>query len=166
MQPSRILVVLGDKHWTSQAFHLACAMARNSNATVGLIRLIPVANPHQLGNINRHPRPDQEARLLLRDLMATAEDYAIELEIFQLHYTSYINGLSSAAGELMAAAMFAPAPKHRITILNQFQQWRMHRAVHCPLYTLDQGEKPRWAEFPRESDQPLEFPETPALSSR
>jgi hypothetical protein len=165
MTTSRILVVIGEEKWTRQAMHLACAMARNLDASVALIRLVPVANPHQLGNIYRSPDVDPNHRALLYELLATAEDYQTKTEIIRLHYASYINGISSAVAELQALALFSPAPRHQSHLWYRFQLWRMRRAVKCPLYTLDPANQPAWAQSPRLAELPKTLDESPALSS-
>jgi hypothetical protein len=163
MELSRILVVLGEKQWTRRAMHLACAMARNQGAAVMVISTVPVANPQQLGNINYHPDHDLDYQKFVHDLIATAEDYQVPLETIQLHYASYINGISSAADELKAAAVFATLPKYRLKILANLQFWRLSRAIKCRLYTLDGAGESDWAESPPQSDLGRGLPEAHAL---
>lgn len=159
MAETRILVVLGNERWTNQAMHLACAMARNEHTSVALVRPVPVANPEQLGNVDFHPDHTQRLQRTIHEISATAEDYQVSFEVIQLHYSSYINGIRSAAEELNAMAVFAPLSKHRLKIIDRFQTWRFHRALSCPLFTLDPDDRTGRDENLKQANQPMNLPE-------
>lgn len=164
MATARILVVLGVEKWTRQAMHLACAMARNLDASVAIIRLVPVSNPHQLGATDRTPERNPQCLALQHELLATAEDYQTKAEVIRLHYASYNSGIGSAAEELQALALFSPPPRHTVKWLRTFQLWRLRRAVKCPLYTLDPADQPAFVQTPKPADWPVSLPDSPALS--
>ncbi|MFO7664982.1 MAG: hypothetical protein R6X18_20670 [Chloroflexota bacterium] len=149
MTTPRILVVTDEEKWTRQAMHLACAMARNLDASVALIQLVPVANPYQLGNIDHPPDFDPDHQAFINELLVTSEDYQTKTEIIRLHYASYINGISSAAEELQALGLFSPPSRYKGHLWERLQSWRLRRAVKCPLFTLDPADQPGWVQSPK-----------------
>jgi hypothetical protein len=132
-----ILVQLADEAWTLQAIHLASALARNCDAKLVLLRLIPVRHLGYLGSdIGNMPVTDDEyARL--RSYAATAEDYGVELIVASMQCVAALDAVAEAADQLDAQVVFARVPESRIPYWHQYQIWRLERRLkRRTLYTL------------------------------
>jgi hypothetical protein len=135
-----ILVQMSDKSWTTQAIHLACALARHNEAEVVLLRLIQVRHPGLLGtNLGDREMTSRE----LQDLSAydaTARDYAIGLSVRQMQCATALDALVDAADQIDADVVFAHIDKSYLPFWRRFQIWALERrlaASHRQLFTLD-----------------------------
>lgn len=151
-----ILVVPGDRHWTEQALHLAGAMARESAARVMLLMMVPVAHLEYLGAGLREPLLDYAAHESLRDYVATVQSYSVPAEVCLYEYTDYVGGLRSAAEQVGALAVFAPAPEARFQFVARYRLWRLRRGLRQPLHTLKPGEPVTLSVPKLAGDMPLE----------
>lgn len=131
-----LMVVLGDPHWTSQAMHLACAIARDNGAQIEIVRLVPVNHPLDLGDAAGFVNYTARDRCALHECEATAEDYGVQFEAHACAYADYVNAVASIADQLSAAIVFAPPLSSRFSPWRRFSTWRLRRALHRPLYTL------------------------------
>lgn len=59
-------------------------------------------------------------------------------------FSDYAGGIISAAEQLNAAAVFAPAPTGPLAALNGLRLWWLRRALRRPLYTLNE-ESGQWS---------------------
>ncbi|MCC6614242.1 MAG: hypothetical protein IT320_12245 [Anaerolineae bacterium] len=139
-----ILVQMANRRWTTQALHLACALARNDQASVVLLRLMQVDRIRDLGSefgdiaISRAEYRD------LLDYSATAEDYGVDISLEQMQCISPLQAVADAAGYLSADVVFARVPESHIPLLRSFQIWQLERRLapaHRQLYTLDGHDK-------------------------
>jgi nucleotide-binding universal stress UspA family protein len=136
-----IMVYIGEHKWTVQALHLACALARNNNTTVTLVRMVPVQHTRWLGTEAGNTPPTSEAYELLREYQATAEDYGVELVVCSMQYATLADALGEAADHLDTPVVFATLPQSVIPYWRKFQLWMLEHhlaANQRRLYTLDQ----------------------------
>jgi hypothetical protein len=129
MNESRLMIVLDDSAWTLAALHLACAMARRGEAAVLLLKMVPVRHPLLLGTeFGLLNFSDDEARVL-RDMWATAEDYAVSLDVHLFQYVSYWPGMVDAAAQLGVTAVIARIPSSPIPYWQAFHHWWLRRQL-------------------------------------
>ena len=72
-----ILVQMSEKQWTMPALHLACALARNTQAQIILLRLMTLAHPSYLGSEFGFSIPTSQECEDIAEYKATAEDYDV-----------------------------------------------------------------------------------------
>jgi hypothetical protein len=129
MNESRLMIVMDDSAWTLAALHLACAMARRGEATVLLLKMVPVRHPLLLGTeFGLLNFSDDEARIL-RDAWATAEDYSVSLDVQLFQYVSYWSGIVDAATQFGVTAVIARIPSSPIPYWQAFHHWWLRRQL-------------------------------------
>ncbi|MBL8134740.1 MAG: hypothetical protein JNL42_22965 [Anaerolineae bacterium] len=136
-----LLVQLSDRSWTTEALHHACALARQMQVTVTLLRLIPVRHASYLGTDLCSLSPSAQEEADLSEFGATAEDYGVECVVQPMQYLDELSALADAAELLDAVVVFARAPVRRRTWWNRLQMWSLkHRlaAFGSRLVTLEQ----------------------------
>ena len=135
-----IMVQVSNKSWTMEALHLACAMARDSDTTITLVRFMEVGHPSYLGTSMGNIAPTPQEYQELQDYQATAEDYGVELDVRSIQCLSPLDVVAQAADELEADVVFARVPEHAIPYWRKFQIWNLERGLKSQarqLYTLD-----------------------------
>lgn len=156
--PSTVLIITGERNWTLRAVHLAAAMARDAGLAVVMARLVPVAHLEYLGSSAREALLSYDEFDALREYIATAEAYGVPFSIEWFEYSDYIGGVTSAAEQHGAAAVFAPAPGGIVGLLARWRLAWLRRTLGRPLYTLEPGDAlPAWTE-------PAEPPAAPATN--
>ncbi len=137
-----ILVQMSEHIWTMQAVHLACAIARNNQSEVVLLRMIPVTHPSYLGtSYGSAPLTSQE-RQFIDEYTATAEDYQVVLSVKAMQYVTALDAVMDAAELLDVDIVFANVPQCVIPYWQRFRTWMLERhlaAQHRRLYTLTNG---------------------------
>lgn len=144
MSETRYIVVLGEQSWTLRAVHLACALARRSEGQVVLLKMVPVKHPIQLGTPAGRLNLTDADRQALRDFGATAQDYGVEFRLQICHYAAYLSGVTDAAEQLAASAVFHQPLTGRVRAWEQLKTGRLKRALArrgCSLYSLEQAER-------------------------
>ncbi len=136
MSTSSIMVILGERQWTMQAMHLACAVARDNEGRVIVIKMVRVNNPQLLGDAAGMANYSTKDRLALHDCEATAETYGVNFEEHVCTYADYAAGLAAAADQLDATLLLVPPPPSRFAPWNRYAQWRVRRIVGRPVYGL------------------------------
>ena len=142
--PDTILLITGAPAWTQRAAHLAAATARETGAGVCILRPIPVDHLFDLGAATGEtllPFADFDA---LQAIVTTIESYGVAVVVNLYEYSDYAGGIISAAEQLNAAAVFAPAPTGPLAALNGLRLWWLRRALRRPLYTLNE-ESGQWS---------------------
>lgn len=129
MNESRLMIVMGDKAWTFAALHLACAMSRRSQTEVLLLKLIPVRHPSLLGTEAGFLDFAPEDAQVLEEMVATAEDYGVSLDVRLFQYASYWSGVVDAAAQLGAPAVIAHIPPSPIPYWQAFRRWWLRRRL-------------------------------------
>jgi hypothetical protein len=135
-----VLVHMADHEWTTQAMHLACAMARNMGRSVVLLRLIRVSTPYLLGSALPVPPPSDEEEKAIVEYMMIAGDYGVQIELQPMHYESLTDAVVQAAQHLKAGAVFLALPKTVGPFWRRLQWWTLQRRVNAPVYTLERSE--------------------------
>lgn len=134
-----ILVQMSEKVWTMQALHLACALARNSSATLVLARLVEVQHYAHLGTPFGDNVPTPQEYDDIQEYAATAEDYGIEFSFRVMQCANRLEALADAADYLDSEVVFAHIPRSRIPYWQDIQTWLLKRrlaAGHRQLFTL------------------------------
>jgi hypothetical protein len=147
---SAILVVIGEHNWTRRALHLAGAMAhetwareawsRETETAVVILKLIPVQRLEYLGAGTREELLSYEEFDALRAYSAITAAYGVPVYFQQFEYIDYTGGLLSAAEQLSAVAVFAPAPGGFVAPVARLRLWWLRRVMGRPLYTLGEGD--------------------------
>lgn len=138
-----ILVQISASRWTLQAVHLACSLARNNDARVILLRLIPVYHPGYLGTEFVDSAMTPQEYKDITTYSATAEDYGVMMTIQPMQYLTALDAVVNAAEQVKADIVFARVPASRISYWHKFQIWNLQRRLvpaRRQLYTLDQSE--------------------------
>lgn len=136
-----ILVQMADKRWTTQALHLACALARNNQAQLVLLRLMQVEHISYLGSNFGEVAPTHAEYNDLQEYHATAEDYGVDLTLTQMQCIEPFEAVVEAAEHLDANVVFARVLPSRIPYLHRLRLWWLEKrfaAEKRQLYTLDQ----------------------------
>lgn len=145
MEANKIMVVLADRAWTTQALHLACAMARRQNILVILVKMIPVVHPQILGTTAGYLQLTAQEERDIQEYAATAEDYGVAFTIQFCQYANYLHGIVDAAQQLGPRDVLAHIPDGRFVWWQRLQEWwldkRLSHQKHC-LHTLAEGSNP------------------------
>ena len=137
----KIMIQVADERWTMEALHLACAMARDGESVISLVRFMEVGHPSYLGTNMGYIAPTQQEYRELQEYQATAEDYGVELDVCSIQCLSALDVIAQAAHELEADVVFVRVPESSIPSWRKMQRWTLERSLkgqHCQLYTLDQ----------------------------
>lgn len=124
-----ILVQMSDRHWTMPALHLACALARNTDAHVILLQLIHVRHPSYLGTNYGLTPPTAQEYVDMDEYKATAEDYGVMMTIHPMQCLDSFDALVQAAKLFEADAVFAHVRESRLLFWQRFQIWLLQRRV-------------------------------------
>jgi hypothetical protein len=136
-----VLVQMADVKWTIQAMHLACAVARNYDRSVVLLRLIHVSTPRFLGSDLNVPSLSDAEESAIMEYMSVAEAYGVEIELQPVHYESLSDALVQAARALKAGAVFARLPRESRGWWGRLRLWFLQRQLGVPVYTLERSER-------------------------
>jgi hypothetical protein len=137
-----ILVQMSDRQWTMPAVHLACALARTSDAKIILLYFTQVPHPSYLGTQFGYTPPSQQEYTDIDEYHATAEDYGIEMSLQIMQCMTPLDALPAAAEQLNADAVFAYVPQSRFPYWRKFQKWVLQRRVSTvtrQLFILDKA---------------------------
>lgn len=136
-----IMVQLRDRQWTLQALHLACAMARNQQSDVTLVRMVPVQYMTWVGTDLANVPMSSDEHQLVDELVATAEDYGVRICIQNMQYFTLTEALVEVAATLESKTVFATLPATSLPYWQRFQLWNLQRQLNrrdCQLHTLEQ----------------------------
>lgn len=140
MAAYNVLVVPGERKWTTRALHLACAMARSNGGEVTVLKMVPVGHPALLGSPEGSCRVRREEMAALAELAAIAEKYDVPANITLCQFASYNHALVDAAEQLEARAVFAALRPSHIPFWTRYQYWRVETILGrrgCTLYTVE-----------------------------
>jgi hypothetical protein len=144
-----VLVVPGDREWTSKSLHLACAMARSHGGEVKLVKMVAAGHPALLGSPEGLRNVTADDRLALAELAATAQKYNVPAEVILCAYANYAHALVSAVEQLGASALFAALPPSRLPFWARYQRRRVEGLLGrrgCTLHTVEPAGGPlEWA---------------------
>ncbi len=137
-----VLVQIADQPWTMQAMHLACALARNTEGSVVLLRLMQVRTAYLLGSQLGIASPTDPEMASITEYSMVAEDYGVKIVLQPMQYESFNIAVVQAAEHFNAIAVFAALPVNPIPVWKRFQLWNIRRqlsARKCQLFTLTQS---------------------------
>jgi hypothetical protein len=141
---STIMVQISDRQWTMQAVHLACALARNTNASLVLLHLMNVRSPYLLGTEYGVIPPTRHELEDISELNRIAEDYGLEVTLQRMQYVAFTDALVQAVEHTRSAIVFLDLPENTFPFWRKLQLWNLRRqlrALGCRLYTLDEPEQ-------------------------
>lgn len=145
---SPILVITGNPNWTMQALHLAAAIAHETDAAITLVEMMPISHIHSLGTAADEALLPLARMDALRQFADAVESYGIAVSVATFQCADYLGGLLSACEQADASAVFAPAPGGALPFLAAARLWYLRRALHRPLFTLDDGHAAVWRARP------------------
>jgi hypothetical protein len=140
MNEPRLMVVMGEMGWTLAAMHLACAISRCGEASVMLLKMVPVRHPLLLGTEAGFLEFTAEDGQALAEMAATAEDYGVPLDVQLFQYVDYWPGVVDAAGQLGATAVIVHSPSSPIPYWQEFRRRWLRRRLASQgqsLFALD-----------------------------
>ncbi len=129
MDKTRLMIVMGERAWTLTTLHLACALSRRQGAAIILVKMVPVQHPLLLGTEAGSLNFTAEDAAALEDLVATAEDYGVPLEVQLCQYANYWSAVVDAAEQLNAAAVITHIPPSPFPFWRHFLHWRLRRQL-------------------------------------
>lgn len=161
-QSPTLMVMMGERAWTLEALHLACALARHEVGTVTLVRMIPVMHPSYLGTEFACWEPTGQECRDMDEYMQLIAAYGVDSAEMIFQYINLTDALCDAAEQLEASYVFATLPQSRIPYWHRFQthllQTRLARqnrtlctleptsdAAPRPGHVLITTSKPEWA---------------------
>ena len=148
-----IIVILGEPEWTKRALHLSAALAREWRAAVTLVKMLPVAHLEYLGAGVGETLLSYKDSCHLHDCAVTVESYGVATDLRLFQYSDFVGGVLSAAEQLGAAAVFAPAPAGWLPGLGRLRGWWLRRSLGVPLYTLGADDEPLVLALPAATDE-------------
>ncbi|MCC6804407.1 MAG: hypothetical protein IT319_16105 [Anaerolineae bacterium] len=134
------MVQMAKPQWAEAALHLACAVARTSDADLILLRLIQPQHYSWLGTPFGFELSAKDSERVWR-YKAIAASYGVELRLQSMQYVTLIGALVEAAEMYQAQAVFACIPESILPMWHQYQVWDLRRQLErlgCALHTLDQ----------------------------
>lgn len=129
MNKPRLMIIMGDKSWTLAVLHLACAKSQRGETEVLLLKMIPVRHPLLLGTEAGFLDFATEDALALEEMVATAEDYGVSLDVQLFQYARYWPGIVDAAAQLQATAVIVRIPPSPIPYLQALHRWWLRRRL-------------------------------------
>ena len=124
-----IMVQILDREWTQEALHCACRLARNTSATIVLVKMIPVQHPGWLGTDLGYQNFTAQEQAEYADYQTTLEDYGVEFTALLFQYLTLTDAIAQAAEHVNAQIVFARVPDSIIPFWTQFQQWSLKRQL-------------------------------------
>ncbi|QPC83371.1 hypothetical protein G4Y79_03040 [Phototrophicus methaneseepsis] len=135
------MVQLEEPRWTTQALHLASALARHTRSRIVLLSLNLARNPGLLGSEVATPPLSSQQCAQIYEYSLICEDYGVDCSLHQMQYVTYRAALQQVRVNLNACAIFAKKPDSRYGWWNQMNAWWLMKAVQtadCPLYLVDE----------------------------
>jgi len=120
--------------------HQACALARNSSATVTLLRFMRVTHLSDLGTDFGYASPTRHEYHLMDECAATAEDYGVQLKVESLQYTSMVEAAVQAVSLFDADVIFAHVNRSWIPYWRRFQTAKLRYQLESNLILLDSSD--------------------------
>ena len=136
-----ILVQMADRQWTEEALHLACAMARNTESNVTLMRMIHAQHYSWLGTSLGYEMLSSDESDAIWAYKAVAQKYNVELRVQPMQWISYVGAIVDASDQLDAEVVFANVPQRALPLWRRFEIWDLRRQLEQrqrTLYLLDQ----------------------------
>jgi hypothetical protein len=121
MTTHTIMFHIGNRAWTLETLHSACALARQTDAEIALVKTIPVQHLSWLGTDCGYRSITEREMQDLHDYDLTLEDYGIPHSVNLMQYATLLDALVEAAGHLKAQIVFAQMPPSRIPFWHQIQ---------------------------------------------
>jgi len=142
MGNSCIMVVVGERQWTLQAIHLACAVARSTGSDeVVLLNMVPVRHTWLLGTDLGLVDFSIEDQLDLVEYSQIPAIYGVGVSTCVFQYDAYVTALLDAAEQLNTPIVFALPPRRLVPLWHEIEVRWLKRALskrHRSLYTLEQ----------------------------
>lgn len=149
MGSSRIMVVVGERQWTLQAIHLACAVAQSNDSKLVLLHMVPVRQTWFLGTDLGLVDFTFHDELSLAEYAQIPTSYGVCLSVCVFQYAAFVSGLLYAADQFDPQIVFALPPRRLIPLWRKLEVAWLRRALsnrHRALYTLEEPDDViKWA---------------------
>jgi len=149
MDNASIMVVVGERQWTLQAIHLACAVARSNGSEVVLLHMVPVRHTWFLGTDLGLVDFTIKDQLALVEYAQIPASYSVCFSTCVFQYDAYVTALLDAAEQLNTGIVFALPPRRLFPLWHKIEVRWLRRALskrHRSLYTLEQPDDVvKWA---------------------
>ena len=146
-----VVCASGNEVWTLQALHLACTLARDTQATLELIKMVPVQHPGWLNSDFGYMNFTYSDEERLAAYQQIAEDYSVLLSICLFQYSDLADAIGQAVEESEAKTAFATLPPYQSTWWRKFQLYRLEHKLKkhgCTVYTLEKSpHSPEWPAY-------------------
>jgi hypothetical protein len=143
-----VMVAMHDRQWTQEAMHLACALARNTDSEVTVVKMLSVTHPGYLGQHFAYSELDPRDYQQVQEYRQTAEDYGVPFSLVLFQYVDLMDALVQAAEQLHADVVFATLSPSIVPYFRKFRLWNLNRTLRRDkrtLYTLEPDTtKPDW----------------------
>jgi hypothetical protein len=123
------VVIWGEPAWTTQALHLASAMAQNGRGRVILVCLVPVNHPAMLGDAAGYIFCSRSQQREIRAFAQTTATYGVRIETAFFPHISLIGGIAAVASYFSPLTLFMAPRRSWLPIWATMQEWRLRRAV-------------------------------------
>lgn len=127
MAAQTIMVVVAERMWTAKALRAACALARETRASIALIALIPAQRLSWLGTDLPYRQLPSQFQCDLRDYTLIAEGYDVPFNLYVMQYTDLVSAIAEAAGAVGAQTVCAHLPQRLIPRWSALQAKRLRR---------------------------------------
>jgi hypothetical protein len=124
-----IMIQVGNRTWTAETLHSAAVLARQMDAEIVLVKMLPVQYPGWLGTDLGYLSLTEQDGQNLQDYVLTLEDYGIHFSIHIMQYTALIDALVQAADQLHAQVVFAQLPGSLIPYWHRLQTALLRRCL-------------------------------------
>lgn len=129
-----------DKQWTAKAVQMACGLAKNTQAEIVLVKMIPVDHLSWLNSEAgyAHLQEDDFTEAAYFGRICTEDGVAVSFLPFQ--YYTLADAIVDAADYLNAHAVFATLPPSLVKPWHSFQLWSLEHHLNARsrhLYQLD-----------------------------
>ncbi|MCL4254010.1 MAG: hypothetical protein KJ043_09545 [Anaerolineae bacterium] len=136
-----VIVVISEFAWTVKAMHLACALARNTQAPLMLLDFRMTKNVGLLGMGISYNAPTIQEYAERKDYLMIAEDYGVLTTLQPVEYESFSDALVQMVELFEPQTIFAALPKSVIPFFSPMQLRAVRRQLgylNCKLYTLNE----------------------------
>jgi hypothetical protein len=156
-----IMLDIGSRAWTIDALSAACLMARRMDATILLVKMVPVQHIGWLGTALGYLDFTEQEQEEMAEYQELIEEYAVEYTPYVFQYLNLINGTIQIVEQFRPQMAFIKLPQTLIPMWRRFQWYRLRqqldrlqcRLIETPLfdasdsaYTSSQADTDEWTQ--------------------
>ncbi|WP_162909336.1 hypothetical protein [Aggregatilinea lenta] len=129
MAAQTIMVVVEERMWTAEALHAACVLAREMQAGIALVALIPAQRLSWLGTDLPYRQLSSQFQCDLRDYTQIAEGYGVPVALYEMQYSDFMPAIVEAAGAVGAQTVCVHLPPSLIPRWSALQARLLRRRL-------------------------------------